>query len=508
MKRKNISKACGSMSRNEEAEAGQVEIQHSGCSIVNLPSHILATILFRLPIKNIIVCKCICKSLYATLSNPEFAKMHYAQSEVLPIARTVNCSTHVSRTLYPLELEQDERYMDMFSCQQSHDYSERIHQVCMKTGSKLKIPVRNFPIDGNEAIALNPMDHKYKVVNSCNGFLCLSEPIYNKPVVVCNPVTGEFIDLPQVIKGENDDGFSNDYFDCGFGFSPKTNQYKVVKLLKQYSPLEHVTIRRKYTDLVQVHILGTRSWKNIEFSPYSGYMFLFPTYLNGAVHWICLLVKKLILILSFDCEKECFHPFPSPPLREGIRDNVGMGVLGGCLCICDSSDPSLTCVWVMKNYGVETSWTKVFEIDVSYCGRMLYGLYQPIKYMNNGALLMFNYPSSVLIYYDPRNHGLKLFELRPSKSKFEILAHTPSLISLKDVLAGCKVEVVNVYSRCAGLKLKGEAKAISLYWKTNLTALSDSNCDLDYEFYLYNYTHQDLEEYWWGKFDYRFSMLD
>ncbi|XP_065871639.1 F-box protein At3g07870-like isoform X2 [Euphorbia lathyris] len=501
MKRKNISKACGPMNRNEEAEAGQVEIQHSGCSIVNLPSHILATILFRLPIKKIVVCKCICKSWYAMISNPEFTKMHYAQSEVLPIARTVN-STHVSRTLYPLELEQDERSMDMFLCQQSHDYSERIRQVCMKTGSKLKIPVRNFPIDSNEAVALNPMDYRYKIVNSCNGFLCLSEPIYNKPAVVCNPVTGEFINLPQVIKGENVDGSSHDHFDCGFGFSPKTNQYKVVKILKQYSPME-----KKYGNLVQVHILGTRSWKNIEFAPYSGYTFLFPTYLNGAVHWICLLVKKLILILSFDCEKECFLQLSSPPLREGSRDNVGMGVLGGCLCICDSSDPSLTCVWVMKDYGVETSWTKVFEIDVSCCDRMLYGLYQPIKYMNNGALLMFNYPRSILIYYDPRNHGLKLFGFRPIKSKFEILAHTPSLISLKDVLAGCEVEVVNVYSRCAGLKLKGEARAISLYLKKDLKVLSDSDCDPDYEFFLYNYIYYESVEYWWGKYDYGFSVL-
>ncbi|XP_065870204.1 F-box protein CPR1-like isoform X1 [Euphorbia lathyris] len=208
------------------------------------------------------------------------------------------------------------------------------------------------------------------------------------------------------------------------------------------------------------------------------------------------------LIVSFDCEKECFLPFSSPPLIEDNRVNVGMGVLGGCLCVCDSSNQSLICVWVMKKYGVEKSWTKVFEINMCYCDILLYGLYQPIKYMNNGALLMFNYPRSDLIYYDPRKPVLKLFGDYHIESSIEIIAHTPSFMSLKDVLSGCNVEVLNVNSRCAGLKLKGELRAISLYEKT-----IESNFEFDpYELEYCNLP-TGFEAYWWGNYDYCYSKV-
>lgn len=71
------------------------------------------------------------------------------------------------------------------------------------------------------------------VVNSCNGLLCLCDPFSNGfPLVVCNPVIGEFIRLPnatmtstrlstkRVINQEH----------VGFGYQPKTNDYKVIKI--------------------------------------------------------------------------------------------------------------------------------------------------------------------------------------------------------------------------------------------------------------------------------------
>ncbi|WCJ17876.1 hypothetical protein M5689_000262 [Euphorbia peplus] len=76
-------------------------------------------------------------------------------------------------------------------------------------------------------------------------------------------------------------------------------------------------------------------------------------------------------------------------------------------------------------------------------------------------------------------------------------------IQHSDVLAGSNVEVLNVYSRCAGLKLKGEARALSLYGKTNHKGLSDSDSylnfdvDPDYEYFLINCSYYEWEQYWW-----------
>ena len=77
---------------------------------------------------------------------------------------------------------------------------------------------------------MKPKDHKYKIVNSYHGLLCLSEPSRNNPVVVCNPVTGEFINFPE--SSCNDEDVKN-FVDCGLGYSPKSNQYKVIIIFGQ-----------------------------------------------------------------------------------------------------------------------------------------------------------------------------------------------------------------------------------------------------------------------------------
>ncbi|KAJ6751165.1 hypothetical protein OIU85_001664 [Salix viminalis] len=50
--------------------------------------------------------------------------------------------------------------------------------------------------------------------------------------------------------------------------------------------------------------------------------------------------------------------------------------------------------------------------------------------------------------------GLKHFKFHGVKSKFEVIVHTPSFISPKDALLGDDMQVLNINSRCAELKLQ------------------------------------------------------
>ena len=61
---------------------------------------------------------------------------------------------------------------------------------------------------------------------------------------------------------------------------------------------------------------------------------------------------------------------------------------------------------------------------------------------------MFCYGKNELIYYD-ESRGLRFKHLRFQviRSEFEAIAHTPSFISLKDIVSGSNVEVLNVNSR-------------------------------------------------------------
>ena len=78
----------------------------------------------------------------------------------------------------------------------------------------------------------------------CEGLLCLSEPKQNNPVVVCNPMTGEFIKLPEASKVEK----PREKIDCVMGFSPRTKQYKVTRNFTQQI-CDPISGRKEYEDI-------------------------------------------------------------------------------------------------------------------------------------------------------------------------------------------------------------------------------------------------------------------
>lgn len=437
-----------------------------GCSIRDLPEPILTKIILKLPIKGIVISKCVCKTWYRLISYPQFAKLHFARARAYPLIRTFS-PTHVSRTFYLVEAS--ELNVSHCSCDDLDYISKCEHHINMKLETKLKVPLRNpelllnnevvvpngVGIKRKRCIKVKAKDHKFNMVNSCNGFICLSEPSKNEPVVVCNPVTGEFIDLP-VPESEKVDENVQDIVDCGFGFCPKTKQYKVIRMSYQRTRERTsypITGKRGYylDRMAEIHTLGTGSWKKIGYAPWSSYKLAFPTYLKGAIHWFFVADHNSCLIVSFNFSDEKFHYFPLPRYHSMISfrymSRLSLAVLKGSLCICDASIYNPIEIWVMKEYGVEKSWTKIISIDMSCGERLPVGMYQPIGFLKDGALLMFHYPSCSLIYYDPKRSEYKYFEIHGIKSKFEAIAHVPSFISLKDAVMGDGTTVQNIISR-------------------------------------------------------------
>ncbi|KAG9147769.1 hypothetical protein Leryth_018815 [Lithospermum erythrorhizon] len=152
------------------------------------------------------------------ISNPRFAEIYFKQTNPSLLIRIFSGSC-VPRTCYLLESTKN----------------FWIRDVTLKLDAKLKIPLRDLTAACNldklvnsrreskrkRCLKLRLTDQKFRIANSCNGFLCLSELRYCDPVLVCNPVTGDYINLPACRKtyGESD---------CGIGFSPDSNQFKSV----------------------------------------------------------------------------------------------------------------------------------------------------------------------------------------------------------------------------------------------------------------------------------------
>ncbi|CAL2246454.1 unnamed protein product [Prunus armeniaca] len=448
-----------------------------GPFITDVPKSVLQDVIIKLPTKSIIMCKSVCKTWCSLISDPAFAKLHFAQAEAYPMVRPVD-RTSVSRNLYLVEPEDSSGFdLKDHDCNRScvhmnlskykfplchaeellnHHRNGNVmpsHETEREVHMKItKIDDNNEEVDWGEGIAfMMQYDHNnYNLVNSCNGLLCLSDFFMNYPAAVCNPITGEFINLPHGPKHEN----AMTLIGSGLGFGSRTNEYKVVRILKERTPDPN--------KVAEIHTLGTGSWKSVGTAPCSDSQQSFPTCVKGMLYWFCNEWTGCSVI-SFDLDTEEFQSVPSLPFREGGRD-VSMGDLGGSLCLCKTESFEIN-VWVMNDSGPQKLWMKNISIRTGFRRRWPDGVYIPMKYFENDGLLMFNSRLNAFFYYHPGNHSPFIYlKLRGMKkySSSEAISHVPSFISLKDILVGKDVEILNINSRCAVLKLPGETEALSL----------------------------------------------
>lgn len=298
------------------------------------------------------------------------------------------------------------------------------------------------------------------MVGSCNGIvLCLHKEKYSDLGIVCNPLTSEFVLLPRCTKGVEEYGeFEGDVFDTGyvvdhfnvygFGYSggDGTNCFKVLRI---FSSL--ISPGWMSSGGAMVLDVGSDSWRRIEDSPFCPSSTSIPVFLNGVLHWVCDVNNTPRFGVYFDFESERFGEF-GPPF--GIlkkyhkrKYRMTLGILEGCLTLCDVLRTGKFDIWVMKKYGDQESWSKDFAVDTTVVDMFLQGRYQPMKVLDSGELLLFSLGNSrtypKLVCYDPEDHEVRMLKV-VCFSKFELIFHSPCLMALKDVLAGDNLNILNV----------------------------------------------------------------
>ncbi|KAJ1295612.1 hypothetical protein BS78_01G236300 [Paspalum vaginatum] len=166
----------GGRSRRETREDDNREI----------PVEILQEILLRLPTKDVIRSSCVYKLWHSIIGDPSFCKLHDAD--------------HVATT--PKESE----------------------VLLVGRGQRAKPFVRQ-----GDAPCCHPQRVQgYRFTNVCNGFLCFARDHEEvPPEVVCNPVTGETLELPMPPLPLFCISVVSHHV---LGFSPATKEYKMFRI--------------------------------------------------------------------------------------------------------------------------------------------------------------------------------------------------------------------------------------------------------------------------------------
>ncbi|CAI8587409.1 unnamed protein product [Vicia faba] len=356
----------------------------------SLPDDLIIEILLRLPVRSLLLLKCVCKSWKTLISDLQFAKQHLQ-----------------SLTMDP-------------------SIANRRFFFGRGDGKIVSVPVKPLlenPSAPIEAVEFN-MEHSLRVLGSCNGLVCLLE-IYEGYVRLWNPST----------KFESNKSPSlNLLFDqwtiafYGFGYDHVNDKYKLLLDVRLVSNIGYQNVR--------LYTFGENSWTSIQNFPCHPARFT-GKLVNGTLNWI--IVRRVgdyiqTRILSFDLVKETYTEILLPQNQKHdpcMNQRPDLGVLNNCLCVSFNIGTHLV-LWLMKEYGVAESWTRLKMIPAEHLQKHgeqgSYRVIEPLFIFENSIVLLRTI--SEFFLYDLNNGTMHILLISNPVNMNQFL-YLESLVSLQ-----------------------------------------------------------------------------
>ncbi|GMJ00660.1 F-Box Protein92 [Hibiscus trionum] len=236
----------------------------------------------------------------------------------------------------------------------------------------------------------------------------------------------------------------------GFGFHPKTKEYKVVKVVyyrntcsRSYSRARRVVYPQSD---VQVFTLGTSAWRSLGKISHQLVRRPSEALVSGRLHWVSRPQRYFpaCRIMSFDLGDEEFREVSKPDCGGLNRCNFHLSVLRGCLAATVYGNYGKLEIWVMKDYNVKESWTRELSIGayMPKCLKQNSDRDMPLKMwknasnsngkvvrvlsvLDNGGILL-EYKNRVLVSYDPKKGKFTDLVLQGIPHWFQTVVHAAS----------------------------------------------------------------------------------
>jgi len=309
-----------------------------------LPIELIIQILLRLPVKSLIRFKCVCKSWFSLISQPDFANSHFQLTAATHTNRIQLITPYLESLSIDLEssLNDDSAFYspDISSLFEDDDY---------------------YSSSSSDRDDLMPPKYFYKIdfKGSCRGFILLN--CYSS-LRIWNPSTGFHKRVPFTTLDSTPDA---NYF-YGFGYDESTDDYLVLSMSYEPSPSSDGMLSH-----LGIFSLRANVWSKIEggkLLPYSqdSILNLVESLSNGALHWLAYRDDISIRVIVG------FHLIERKLLELRLPNDIVYGpssvyelwVYKGCLALWDlSSDKGAVEIWVMEKYNVQSSWTKTLVLS-------------------------------------------------------------------------------------------------------------------------------------------------
>ncbi|XP_054785678.1 F-box/kelch-repeat protein At3g06240-like [Prosopis cineraria] len=303
----------------------------------NLPEDLKMAILLRLPVKSLLRLKCVSKSWFSLISNPNFAKLHFRGT------------------------------------------SQRSHRFLYTTASEIRSIDIDTPLHRDSTTVsldfpLNQPRTHFHILGSCRGLLLVLTKQQN--LLLWNPSTGfhKHISQPLVSKF---------VVPCGLCYDESTDDYLLL-------------LASRISDIISsfyVFSLRTNSGQRLDldkefisYLPIRG-----SSVFNGAFHllvWLRGAPSTAKIIIAVDIATKNLREVPTPPNDVNYTTFGDLGVLGGCLSLTEYKGDDEIRIWMMGEYGLKSSWSKFMSVNRQITrDRMISHDILPLCFTKDGELV-------------------------------------------------------------------------------------------------------------------------